>query len=229
MDNRNETENDNITDRSKTVEPATVETADTADGKLRTADEAGSASGNVKKIAASVFDVVEMFVICTMVILLVFSYIARLTVVEGTSMEDTLHDKDYLIVQGIGYTPHRGDIVVIHKISAPSYPKPIIKRVIAVGGDTVDIDFDTWTVYVNGEAIDEPYTNLESGVLYSDLKFPLTVDEGKIFVLGDHRNHSSDSRVAQLGQIDERCVVGRAIFRILPFDKIGVIERAEYN
>lgn len=229
MDNRNETENENLTDAPETAEPVSHEPENTADVALHARNKRSYASDSVKKIASSVFDILEMFAICTTVILLVFSYVARLTVVEGTSMEDTLHDKDYLIVQGAGYTPHRGDIVVIHKISAPSYQRPIIKRVIALGGDTVDIDFDTWTVYVNGEALDEPYTNLEAGILYSDLKFPLTVEEGKIFVLGDHRNHSSDSRVAQLGQIDERCVVGRAIFRILPFDKIGAIERAKYN
>lgn len=186
-------------------------------------------SPTAKKIAASVFDILEMFAICTAVILLLFSYCARLTVVEGESMEDTLFAKDYLIVEDIGYTPTRGDIVVIHKISAPSHPNPIIKRVIAVAGDTVDIDLDTWTVTVNGEAIDEPYVNLEPGRLYCDLEMPLTVEEGKIFVLGDHRNHSSDSRVAQLGQIDERCVVGRAVLRVLPFDKFGIIERAKYE
>lgn len=214
MDNRNENEIEEFDDMAASpVEelPAHVKPANTA-----------------KKAAASIFDIFEMFAICTAVILLLFSYVARLTVVEGESMEDTLHEKDYLIVQDIGYTPTRGDIVVIQKISAPTYPNPIIKRVIAVEGDTVDIDFDTWTVYVNGEAIDEPYANLEPGRLYNELQLPLTVEEGKIFVLGDHRNHSSDSRVAQLGQIDVRCVVGRAVLRVLPFDKFGIMERAKY-
>lgn len=189
-----------------------------------------AASGNAKGIASSIFEIFEMFAICTAVILLIFSYVARLTVVEGASMEDTLHERDYLIVQDIGYTPTRGDIVVIHKENAISYPKPIIKRVIAVEGDTVDIDLDTWTVYVNGKAIDESsYVNLEPGRKYCDLDMPLTVEKGKIFVMGDHRNHSSDSRAAQLGQIDTRCVVGRAVLRVLPFDKFGIMERAKYE
>lgn len=188
-----------------------------------------AAPTGAKKTASAIFDIFEMFAICTAVILLIFSYVARLTVVEGGSMEDTLHEGDYLIVQSIGYTPKRGDIVVLQKINAPTYSKPLIKRVIAVGGDTIDIDFNTWTVYINGEAIDEPYTNLEGYPLPSGVAFPLTIDEGKIFVMGDHRNHSSDSRVSEIGQVDERCVVGRAVFRILPFDKIGVLKRAEYD
>ncbi|MBR4882182.1 MAG: signal peptidase I, partial [Clostridia bacterium] len=119
---------------------------------------------NAKKTAASIFDIFEMFALCTAVILLLFSYVARLTVVEGPSMEDTLYENDYLIVYDIGYTPERGDIVVIHNIAAPlrrDNAEPIIKRVIAVEGDTVKIDNDTDTVYVNGEAIDEPYANFE--------------------------------------------------------------------
>lgn len=191
-------------------------------------EPAGSEISGAKKFTASLFDIFEMFAICTAVILLLFSYVARLTVVEGGSMEDTLHEGDYMIVQDIGYTPTRGDIVVIHKINAPNYPNPIIKRVIAVGGDTVDIDFDTWTVYVNGEAIDEPYVNLEGYTYPSAMTFPLTVEEGKIFVMGDHRNHSSDSRVPEIGQVDERCVVGRAFLRVLPLDVFGIMERAKY-
>lgn len=207
MDNKSETEN------TETVIPAS-----SGDGK----------NGGTKA-AAAIFDIFEMFAVCTAVILLLFSYAARLTVVDGGSMEDTLHEKDYLIVQSIGYTPQRGDIVVLQKINAPTYNKPLIKRVIAVEGDTVDIDFSTWTVYVNGEAIDEPYTNLEDNPIPPQVSFPLTVEEGKIFVLGDHRNHSSDSRVAEIGQVDERCVVGRAVFRVLPFSDMGVLKRAEYN
>ena len=131
-----------------------------------------------------------MFAICTAVILLLFTYVARLTVVDGESMMDTLNSSDYLIVQELGYTPTRGDIVVLQKMDAGYYQKPLIKRVIAVGGDTVDIDFETWTVYVNGEALDEPYCNLEGPTLTSTTELPLTVEEGKIFVMRDHRNHS---------------------------------------
>ncbi|MBE6708124.1 MAG: signal peptidase I [Ruminococcaceae bacterium] len=193
---------------------------------------AKSNGNSAKKAVASIFEIFEMFAVCTAVILLLFSYVAKLTIVEGSSMEDTLYENDYLIVQDIGYTPERGDIVVIHKITAKlgrPNAEPIIKRVIAVEGDTVDIDFDTWTVYVNGEAIDEPYTNLEDTPSSFGTQFPLTVEENKIFVLGDHRNHSADSRVSEIGQVDVRCVVGRAVLRVLPFEKFGIMERAKYD
>lgn len=188
-----------------------------------------------KKIASSIFDIFEMFAVCTAVIMLLFSYVARLTVVDGGSMEDTLHNNDYLIVHSLGYTPEQGDVVVIQKTSSLYFPHPIIKRVIAVEGQTVDIDYSTWTVYVDGNPLDEPYANLEGYTFQPSpedpryLQFPLTVEEGKIFVMGDHRNHSSDSRVADIGQIDVRCVVGRAVLRILPFEKFGVVERAQYE
>ncbi|MBQ7827211.1 MAG: signal peptidase I [Clostridia bacterium] len=217
MDNRNENE---ITE-TEVTEATVIETETAAPAKKK--------QSSAKSTASSIFDIIEMFAICTAVILLLFSYAARLTVVEGESMENTLYGGDYLVVHNIAYTPTRGDIVVIHKISAPTYHNPIIKRVIGVAGDTVDIDFDTWTVYVNGEAIDEPYANFEPGRIYSDLVFPLTVEEGTVFVLGDHRNYSADSRVAQLGLIDERCIVGRAVLRVLPFDHFGVMERAKYE
>lgn len=222
MDNRNENE---ITE-AETVETEVSEVSETP--VTETAAPDNKKGGSAKSTVSSIFDVIEMFAICTAVILLLFSYVARLTVVEGESMESTLFDNDYLVVHNVAYTPTRGDIVVIHKISAPTYHNPIIKRVIATAGDTVDIDFDTWTVYVNGEAIDEPYANLEPGRVYSELAFPLTVEEGTVFVLGDHRNYSADSRVAQLGLIDERCIVGRAVLRLLPFDQFGVMERAKY-
>lgn len=180
-------------------------------------------------VASGIFDIFEMFAICTAVILLLFTYVARLTVVDGESMMDTLMNNDYLIVQELGYTPKRGDIVVLQKMNAGSYKNPLIKRVIAVGGDTVDIDFDTLTVYVNGEALDEPYCNLEGATLTTVTELPLTVEEGKIFVLGDHRNHSADSRRAEIGQIDERCVVGRAVLRVLPLENFKILKRAEYN
>lgn len=220
MDNRNENE---IVENDDVV--SETETDDSAVPAVKAEPDKNSPD-TATKVAAAVFDIFEMFAICTAVILLLFSYVARFTVVEGGSMENTLHGNDYMIVQDIGYTPTRGDIVVIQNIDA-SIDNPIIKRVIAVEGDTVDIDASTWTVYVNGKALDEPYVNLEPGAPVSDLH--TVVEEGKIFVLGDHRNHSSDSRSPLLGQVDERCVVGRAFLRVLPLDKFGIMERAEYN
>lgn len=192
---------------------------------------------NKKSAVASVFDIVEMFSICAAVILLLFTFAVRLTVVDGPSMQNTLVAGDYLLVQELGYKYERGDIIVVQDPSAFGYTKPLVKRLIAVGGDTVDIDDHVeldpqtgekkyvFTVKVNGEILDESaYIHLdeENYAKISTYSFPITVEEGKIFVLGDNRYHSADSRVGVIGQIDERCVVGHAVMRVLPFDRIKV-------
>ena len=167
-------------------------------------------------------------------IVIVFLLLFRIIVVSGDSMYTTLWDGDYLLLLGNLFyqEPDQGDIVVISKQSFDN-GKPIVKRVIATEGQTVDIDFDTATVYVDGEALVEPYINspttLEEGTL-----FPLTVAENCIFVLGDNRGVSRDSRDPVIGQVDEREVLGKAIFLILPgtshgnrkmdFSRIGVIQ-----
>ena len=176
--------------------------------------------------AASIFDIVEMFAICAAVVLLIFTFIARLTVVEGPSMETTLFQNEFILIRSIGYEPKRGDIVVVNDPTAGSYAHPLIKRVIALGGDTLDIDFTTWTVTVNGEVVDESkYRHLDTGALLtSDYKFPITIGEGKVFVMGDNRNHSADSRTSAIGQIDERCVVGQAAVRLFPINKFTVFK-----
>lgn len=171
--------------------------------------------------AASVYDVAEMFAICATVVLLIFTFIARLTVVEGTSMVQTLHEGEFMLVRSVAYTPERGDIVVVDDPTAGPYAHPLIKRVIALGGDTVDIDFQTWTVTVNGEVLDESaYRYLDpNAFLSAEYEFPITIKEGHVFVMGDNRHHSADSRIRVIGQIDERCVVGKAAVRVLPFSK----------
>ena len=181
------------------------------------ADEPEKKSG-----VASVFDIVEMFAACAAVILMLFTFAARLTVVDGPSMNKTLTNGDYMVVNSLCYTPKRGDIVVVQDQTARGYNKPLIKRLIAVGGDTVDIDFSTWTVTVNGEVLDESeYLYIDpSAVFTSDYKFPITIEEGKVFVMGDNRHHSADSRLSVIGQIDERCLVGHAFLRLLPFNNI---------
>ena len=165
---------------------------------------------NKKSAVASVFDIVEMFSICAAVILLLFTFAVRLTVVDGPSMQNTLVAGDYLLVQELGYKYERGDIIVVQDPSAFGYTKPLVKRLIAVGGDTVDIDDHVeldpqtgekkyvFTVKVNGEILDESaYIHLdeENYAKISTYSFPITVEEGKIFVLGDNRYHSADSRV----------------------------------
>ncbi len=170
------------------------------------------------KFAKGLFDFIEMLSIVTVAIVMCFSFIFRLNIVQGPSMEDTLYTGQFLIVSDLGYTPKTGDIVVIHDMTAGNYSDPIVKRVIATGGQTVDIDFSTWTLTVDGEVLNETYAKFtDDRTLTADYDFPITVEEGNIFVLGDNRNHSADSRLSVIGQIDERCVVGKVYLRIFPF------------
>ncbi len=165
------------------------------------------------------------FVFLMATILIVFLLLFRVVVVSGTSMNNTLLDGDYLLLLGntLYKTPRQGDVIVASKESFDD-GAPIVKRVIATEGQTVYIDFDTGIVYVDGIALDEPYTltptNLEEGVT-----FPQVVQEGCIFVMGDNRNDSKDSRNPQIGQIDCREVLGKVIFLFLPGTNKGEFAR----
>jgi signal peptidase I len=171
-------------------------------------------------ILGTAYELIEMISTVAVVVLIMFAFVVRLNIVDGESMEETLHHGEYLAVSDVFYTPEAGDIVIIHDISAYPYVNPIVKRVIATEGQTVDIDFDTWTLTVDGVVIEEDYRTLKpDAFLTADYSFPITVPENEIFVLGDNRNHSADSRLEEIGQIDERCIVGKAYARIFPLDK----------
>ena len=154
-------------------------------------------------------------------ILLIFMFLFRMVVVSGPSMKQTLLDGDRLILlSNVLYkNPKYGDIVVASKESFKD-GEPIIKRVIATEGQKVDIDFENGIVYVDDVPLDEPYTNTPT-TLMEGTKFPLTVEKGCVFVLGDNRNDSLDSRSFEIGQIDKRELLGKAIFLAIP----GVDER----
>ena len=173
------------------------------------------------------------FSIILVVIMLVFFLLFRIIVVSGDSMYTTLHDGDFLLLASrvFYHNPKQGDIIVASKDSFRG-GEPIIKRVIAVEGQTVNIDFPNGIVYVDGVALDEPYittpTNRQEG-----LAFPLTVEPGCVFVMGDNRDESWDSRSKEIGLIDERQILGKAIFLFYPaadhqgereFSRIGVLK-----
>ena len=158
-------------------------------------------------------------------VLLVFSLLFRLVIVSGPSMNDTLVDGDWLLLlSNVFYNdPKRGDIIVASKDSFKN-GTPIIKRVIATEGQTVDIDFQLGVVYVDGEALDEPYT-LTPTNMFEGVSFPLTVSNGCIFVMGDNRNESKDSRSTEIGLIDDREIIGKAVFIMIPGDDGGELDR----
>ena len=175
-------------------------------------------------------DLVYMLIAIILLFLLVF----RVIIVSGDSMNSTLIDGDYLLLTSsfLYRNPQQGDIIVASKESFDD-GAAIIKRVIATEGQIVDIDFDNGIVYVDGLPIDEPYINnlttRQEGVL-----FPLRVEEGCIFVLGDNRAVSKDSRHPEIGLVDTRQILGKAIFLMLPgvdeltgqrdFDRTGAIQ-----
>lgn len=170
----------------------------------------------------SVFDFVSIVMTSFIIIAIIFTFAFRLVGVVGSSMTDTLHEDDWLItVQKEHY--ERGDIVVI---TQPNFfNEPLIKRVIATEGETVTIDYDTATVYVDGVPLNEPYTKDDFMLRISDeVSYPYTVPEGHIFCMGDNRNGSTDSRSNLIGPLDERYVLGKAVVRLLPFGDFNIYD-----
>ncbi|MEY8386989.1 signal peptidase I [Oscillospiraceae bacterium 38-13] len=155
-----------------------------------------------------------------------FAFAVRVVGVSGGSMRNTLQNGDLLLVVNslLCGDYQRGDVVIAAKDSF-EHGEPIVKRVIATEGQTVDVDFDGGVVYVDGAALEEPYI-LEATHLSEGIVFPLTVPEGCVFLMGDNRNGSRDSRDPELGAVDTRCLIGRAVFLLLPgeTEELGVRE-----
>lgn len=189
----------------------------------------------------SLFDFIEICIFTLASVFILMSFFFRYSIVDGNSMLNTLHDKERLVLTSFLYTPECGDIVVVQDKSTP-LQNPIVKRVIAIGGQKVAVT--PTAIFVNGEKLDEPYVYTEdypaskgpyrysttpSEFLLpyvSDYKvgsyYEVVVPEGMIFVMGDHRNDSTDSR--EIGLLHEDAIIGKAIFRFYPFDKFGKIE-----
>ena len=162
------------------------------------------------------YEWVQALVCSVLTVVLIFTFAVRIVRVSGESMRETLQDQDMLVVLNNwlcgGY--EQGDIVMLQRDDFYG-GEPIVKRVIATEGQTVDIDFDAGVVYVDGTALEEPYTR-EPTWTQEGTEFPLTVPEGCIFVMGDNRNDSDDSRDSTLGPVDTRCVLGRALLLAVP-------------
>lgn len=166
-----------------------------------------------------IYDWMQSLVFALIICIIVFVFIFRIVDVSGDSMNPTLLNGDKLIVSDVFYKPKQGDIVIFRKDEYKA--EALVKRVIATEGQTIEIDFDRGRVYVDGELLDEPYI-AEPTHNQLDFQGPQTVPEGCVFVMGDNRNASSDSRRAQIGMVDERLIVGKVLLRVFPFDSIGV-------
>ena len=183
---------------------------------------------------SDLYDWLRSGVSAVLIIVLAFTFAARVMGVEGPSMRQTLQAGDRLLVLNVPLAGQyrQGDIVIARKQTFSE--EPIVKRVIAVGGQTVDIDFGSGTVYVDGEALEEDYINDRT---YTDegTAFPLTVPEGSVFLMGDNRNMSTDSRAPRIGTVDTRYLIGKAVFLLFPgpdsvtekrdFSRIGLLRR----
>jgi len=165
----------------------------------------------------------QALVMALVFLILVFTLVGRVIGVVGNSMVPTLHWNDLLLLQSVGYEPQQGDVVVLRKQSFMN--EPIVKRVIATGGQHVTVDYDAHTVTVDGVVLDEPYIN-ELMVYPTDPNMTIsdvTVPKGSIFVMGDNRNHSSDSRHQNLGTVDNRYVLGKVLCVLFPFSDFGPV------
>lgn len=183
-------------------------------------------------LKASVFEWLDVIVMALIAVVLVFSFVFRVATIDGDSMLNTLVEGERVVISNFNYEPKRGDIVVISRNADNSVEGtvtsqgPIIKRVIATENQTVDINFVTGEVFVDGKIVYEDYISSLT-VRKDDLDFPAIVPEGCIFVLGDNRAVSLDSRSSEIGDngmIDTRYVLGRAVFRIFPFNRIGRLD-----
>ena len=186
----------------------------------------------LKTFVLYLHDLVYLLAVLMVLLLLVF----RIVIVSGTSMNMTLLDGDYLLLLSntFYHDPEPGDIIVVSKESFDE-GAPFVKRIIATEGQTVDIDFEAGIVYVDGKALNEPYVNTLT-TINGGMQFPLTVEEGCVFALGDNRGISKDSRYPDIGLIDTREILGKAIILMIPgtntatnpkprdFSRIGVIK-----
>lgn len=176
------------------------------------------------------FDYFELFIISACVVLFLFSFVTRICRVDGRSMENTLHHGEMLIVSDLFYTPERGDIVVFHE-TGDYFNEPIVKRVIATEGEWIDIvsTNDKLIVTVYDENKENPIVLEEEYAKYMYQQnnysgYPVQVPEGSLFVMGDNRDNSTDSRSPLIGFVDNRRVLGRVICRVTPFDKFGAVD-----
>lgn len=209
-----------------------VETGASVEESGSLGDEADIKIKNRKKRTAlhAVYDYLEVFCYALAAMMVLFLFVFRLVTVDGDSMRTTLTNGDKLIISNLFYTPETGDIVVINPENHGDADEPIIKRVIATEGQTVRIDFENWAVYVDGVKLDEPYIQdmmeIEKqrwgeetpmdGTNVPKYKKEFTVGDNKVFVMGDNRNNSKDSRSREYGEMGVNRILGKVIIRLMP-------------
>ncbi|MBO5939425.1 MAG: signal peptidase I [Clostridia bacterium] len=181
-------------------------------------------------ISSSILDTLEMFVFALCVVVLILTSVFRLCTVSGASMENTFYAGEKLIISNFFYTPKRADVIVFHQTGKDTgdLNEPLVKRVIATEGETVSIQYQNDKMIVsvtdlNGNVIEmeEDYVKYEGMPIYASQT--VTVPENHVFVMGDNRNNSKDSRHPQVDFVDERRILGKVVFRLTPFSRMGVV------
>lgn len=167
---------------------------------------------NKSGLVATIFDWVGSLISALVVVLLLMTFLFRVIDVDGTSMESTLIDTDKVVITNLFYTPENGDVIVISH--GEEYEKPLVKRVIATPGQTLKIDFEKEEVYVDGVLLDEPY--IQGNTIRGNAEIPEVIPEGKVFVMGDNRTVSLDSRYHEIGLIDVKDIIGKAQLVVIP-------------
>lgn len=191
---------------------------DQFDPKKEVEPQNGSAAVKTKSIQREILEWVLAIVIAVILALIIRETLFTVVKVDGASMQNTLQHNDRLIVWRLGYEPKAGDIIVLQQEGK----EPFIKRVIATEGQEVNIDFVTHEVSVDGVVLDEPYIK-EPTSRRGDVKFPVVVPDDCVFVMGDNRNNSMDSRVSSVGMVENDDVMGKAVLRIFPFQEFGLL------
>lgn len=164
-----------------------------------------------KKLLTNVYDFASMAITAVLIVCIIFTFLFKISTVSGRSMENTLYNGDQLLISAIPHDIDTGDIVVVSQPNG--YDKVLIKRVIAVGGQTIELDGKNRCVIVDGKVIDEPYIKESMDFMFFGTK-KYVIPEGKLFLMGDNRNNSADSRDVRVGLVDEKYVIGKVFYRL---------------
>lgn len=182
-----------------------------------------------RRPGSELYEWLQLMLGCVLVAVTLFSLLARIIVVDGSSMNNTLQHGELMLTWSLGYRPRQGDIVVLNKTAELTesmlHNQAIVKRVVAVGGQSVDIDYASGTVYVDGEPLDEPYLPEEmyrpAGPHMQQTHWD--IPEDSVFVLGDNRNASTDSRHDLVGPVHQDYILGKVVLALWPIDRFGLI------